>query len=141
MSSFNVFDIASQGMSAQNIRLNTVASNMANAESIAGSEKKAYRAKQPIFQPVQIGADDSFETNVPSNGVKVSHIDESTRPLTKQFSPNHPQADENGYIYPSNVNIIEEMADMISASRTYQTNVEMINTAKELMMQTINLGK
>jgi flagellar basal-body rod protein FlgC len=136
MSLFNIFEIAGSGMSAQMIRLNTTASNIANAESVSSSTESTYRARQPVFSTVfheQLGA--------MSAGVKVDDIVESAAPLRQEYNPNHPMANKDGYIYLPNVNVIEEMANMISASRSYQTNVEVINTSKQLMTRTLRLGQ
>ena len=137
MGLFNIFDVAGSGMSAQTVRLNTVASNMANAEVISGTEEGAYRARQPVFSAV-MQAIGSGHATVP---VEVSDIVESQAPVNKQYSPAHPEADQDGYIYTSNVNMVEEMANMISASRSYQSNVEVANTSKQLLMETLRLGQ
>src|SRR5262249_40089212 len=129
------------GMSAQSVRLNTVASNLANADSVAGNPTDAYHSRHPVFKTVQMQTDAFAPTSADKAGVKVSHIVESTADTQAKYDPTHPMADNNGYIYMSNVNVVQEMADMISASRTYQTNAQILNTTKELMMQTINLGR
>jgi flagellar basal-body rod protein FlgC len=139
MSTFSIFEIAGMGMSAQNLRLNTIASNIANADTVGKNEKETYREKLPVFQNVNLNNDDMEMAAI--NGVKVVSVVDSTKPLISKYEPSHPHADENGYIYKSNVSIVEAMADMISASKTYQTNAQLISTAKELMHQTINLGK
>ena len=137
MGLFNIFDVAGSGMSAQTVRLNTVASNMANAEVVSGTEEGAYRARQPVFSAVMQAMGGGHET-VP---VEVSDIVESQAPVNKQYSPAHPEADQDGYIYTSNVNMVEEMANMISASRSYQSNVEVANTSKQLLIETLRLGQ
>jgi len=139
MSLFQVFDIAGSGMSAQAIRLNTVSSNMANAKNVSSNPQDIYRAKNPVFQSVmrELTGGDS----VSGTGVKVLRIDESQTEGRKLYNPNNPMADKEGYVYQSNVNVIEEMANMISASRSYQNNVEVMNTAKQLMTATIRLGE
>ncbi|MDX1697823.1 MAG: flagellar basal body rod protein FlgC [Thiohalobacterales bacterium] len=137
MGLFNIFDVAGSGMSAQTVRLNTVASNMANAEVISGTEEGAYRARQPVFAAV-MQAMGNNHANVP---VEVKGVIESEAPVNKQYSPAHPAADADGYIYTSNVNMVEEMANMISASRSYQSNVEVANTSQQLLMETLRLGK
>lgn len=137
MGLFNVFNIAGSGMSAQTVRLNTVASNMANAEVVSGSEETAYHARQPVFSAVMR----AMGNNNASVPVEVTEVIESQAPVNKQYSPAHPQADEDGYIYTSNVNMIEEMANMISASRSYQSNVEVANTSKQLLLDTLRLGQ
>ncbi len=141
MSSFGIFDIAGQGMSAQNIRLNAVASNMANAETVGSTPEDAYHAKYPIFASVSIQTDPFQSEASVGKGVKVSSIVDSTKPLNMKYDPSHPKANKDGFIYQSNVNVVQEMADMISASRSYQTNAQMLNTAKELIQNTLNLGR
>jgi len=137
MGLFNVFNVAGSGMSAQTVRLNTVASNMANAEVVSGTEEGAYRARQPVFSAV-MQAMGNNHSNVP---VEVSGVVESQAPVNKLYSPAHPEADKDGYVYSSNVNMVEEMANMISASRSYQSNVEVANTSKKLLMDTLRLGQ
>jgi flagellar basal-body rod protein FlgC len=141
MSSFSLFDIAGMGMSAQHIRLNTVASNMANADTVGSSKQETYRAKHPVFSVVTLESQGISDLSGAGAGVKVDNIIESDKPLVMRYDPSHPKADENGYIYMPNVNIVQEMADMISASRSVQINVQMLNTAKDLMQQTLNLGR
>jgi len=137
MGLFNIFNVAGSGMSAQTVRLNTVASNMANAEVVSGTEEGAYRARQPVFAAVMQAMGNNHAT-VP---VEVTGVVESQAPINKQYSPAHPEADSDGYIYTSNVNMVEEMANMISASRSYQSNVEVANTSKQLLMETLRLGQ
>ncbi len=143
MSLTNIFEIAGSGMSAQSIRLNTVSSNIANAESVSSSTGETYRARHPVFAAVQQQVNESFGYSDPQNGrgVKVEGIIESQAELRKQYQPDHPKADQEGYVYYPNVNIVEEMADMISASRSYQNNVEMMNTAKQLIQRVLTLGQ
>jgi len=137
MGLFNIFDIAGSAMSAQTVRLNTVASNMANAEVVSGTEAGAYHARQPVFAAVmnEMG---KTSASVP---VRVSGVVESDAPVNREYSPQHPQADADGYVYMSNVNMVEEMANMISASRSYQSNVEVANTSKQLLLDTLSIGK
>ena len=137
MGLFNIFDIAGSAMSAQTVRLNTVASNMANAEVVSGTEAGAYHARQPVFAAVmnEMG---KTSASVP---VRVTGVVESDAPVNREYSPQHPQADADGYIYMSNVNMVEEMANMISASRSYQSNVEVANTSKQLLLDTLSIGK
>lgn len=137
MSLFNIFDIAGSGMSAQSLRLNTTASNLANADSVSSSYGETYRARQPVFQTVL----DNFDQGYKQGSVKVNGITESQAPLRQEYNPVHPLADENGYIYHSNVDPIAEMANMMSASRSYQNNVEIANTSKQLLLQTLRLGE
>ena len=138
MSMFKVFDVAGSAMSAQSLRLNVTASNMANANSVSSSEGETYRARQPVFAAMLDQASGGQQANV---GVQVKGIVESQAPLQRQFNPNHPMANEEGYVFMPNVNVVEEMANMISASRSYQSNVEVINTAKQLMMRTLTMGQ
>lgn len=138
MSLNSIFNIAGSAMSAQSVRMNTTASNMANAETIAGSEDKIYRAKEPVFATI---LKNGIEDNSMAGGVKVVKIVDSQAPAQKRYEPGNPVADKNGYVYTSNVNTIEEMANMISASRAYQDNVEVMNTAKQMIMSTLKLGQ
>ncbi|HHH48109.1 MAG TPA: flagellar basal body rod protein FlgC [Gammaproteobacteria bacterium] len=137
MSLFKVLDIAGSGMSAQALRLNTTASNMANAETVSSSTNETYRARYPVFAATLNALGEPNR----GAGVDVKGIVESQSPLRKEFAPNHPQADEDGYIYKPNVNMVEEMANMISASRAYQGNVEVAKTSKQLLMRTLSLGE
>ena len=139
MSLFNVFNITGTGMSAQSMRLNTTASNIANADSVSSSIDQTYRARHPVFaaamQKAAAGQDDT------SVGVDVLGIVESNKPLNIEYSPEHPMADQDGYIYKPNVNVIEEMTNMISASQSYQTNVKLAESAKNMLNKTLLLGK
>lgn len=135
MSLISIFNISSSAMNAQSVRLNTTASNLANAESVSSSEAGAYRARQPVFETVM----NSLTGEV--NGVKVTDVVKSDAPILKQYSPGNPMADKEGYIYRSNVNAMEEMANMISASRSYQNNVEVMNTSKQMLISTLRLGQ
>jgi flagellar basal-body rod protein FlgC len=137
MSLFNVLDVAGSGMSAQSVRLNTTASNLANADSVSSSIDETYRARHPVFA-AQI---DSAMREQSSVRVQVKGIVESNRDLIRQYSPDHPMADAQGYIYKPNVNTVEEMANMMSASRSYQTNVQIAEAAKQMLNRTMNLGK
>jgi len=135
MSLMGVFNISSSAMNAQSVRLNTTASNLANAESVSSTEEGAYRARQPVFETVL----NNLTGEV--NGVKITDVVKSEAPVMKQYSPGNPMADKEGYIYRSNVNAMEEMANMISASRSYQNNVQVMNTSKEMLMNTLRLGQ
>lgn len=139
MSLYNVFSIAGTGMSAQSVRLNTTASNIANANTVSSSVDKTYRARQPVFAAELTKA--AKEQQGEAVGVSVKAIVESDQPLKVEYSPNHPMADENGYIYKPNVNVMEEMANMISASRTYQTNVQVADAAKQMLSKTVMMGQ
>jgi flagellar basal-body rod protein FlgC len=133
----NIFDIAARGMSAQMLRLNTVASNLANARSVASTEADAYRAIKPVFRTLY--ADDLEKTGVAS--VDVVDIVAVDRAPEKIFQPGHPKADQEGYIYVAAVDQEEEMVEMLEASRQYENNVEVVSTLRGLMMRTINMGK
>lgn len=137
MSLFNVFDVSGTALHAQTLRLNTTASNMANANTVSSSIDRTYRARHPVFAPML----DDLEQQQQGVGVKVLGIVESSAPIKREFNPNHPLADEEGFISLPNVNIAEEMANMISASRSYQSNIEMMNSAKQMMLRTISLGQ
>ncbi|MDT8404491.1 flagellar basal body rod protein FlgC [Sulfuriflexus sp.] len=140
MSLLGNFDIAGSALSAQTVRLNTVASNLANAETVSGSAEDTYRARMPqfetIFNDAMTGSGDSA-----SMGVQVRQVLESEAAPRQQYQPEHPMADEQGYIWLPNVNAVEEMANMISASRSYQSNVEVMNTSKQLLMRVLSLGQ
>lgn len=142
MSLFNVFNITGSGMSAQSMRLNTTASNIANADSVSSSVDETYRARHPVFaaamQKAAAGQSKSQDSSV---GVQVLGIVESNKPLNVEYSPEHPMADKEGYIYKPNVNVIEEMTNMISASRSYQTNVQLAESAKNMLNKTLQLGQ
>ena len=138
MSLFQIFDVSASAMNAQSVRLNTTASNLANAESVSSSAEQTYRARRPVFAAQFQGA--LGDSSAPQ-GVGVKGIVESQVPLVQEYNPSHPMADKDGYIYKPNVNPIEEMADMISASRSYQTNVQVADTAKNMLTQTLRLGK
>ncbi len=140
MSLFNIFDIAGSGLSAQNVRLNTVASNLANAESVASSPELAYKSRHPVFATKYQNEIANIQSSA-SVGVKTIGVVESQAENAAQFQPGNPLADEDGYIYLSNVNAIEEMTNMMSASSSYQSNVEVLNTSKELILQTLRLGR
>ncbi len=140
MSLFNVFSVSGSALNAETIRLNTTTSNLANAESVNGDATKVYRARHPVFQAMMNTADASFEGQDASSGVRVLGVVESTAPPLKTYQPDHPLADRDGYVYASNVNSIEEMANMISANRSFTTNVEAINTARDLLLKVISMG-
>ena len=137
MSLFKVFDTAGSAMNAQSVRMNVTSSNLANAGSVSGDPNRVYRAKQPVFSTFQ----DALNTQTGRTGVRLDGIVESSAPLSTRFQPDHPEADENGNVYVSNVNAIEEMVNMISASRSYKNNIEIINTTKDLLTQTLSLGR
>lgn len=148
MSLTNVFNIAGTGMNAQSIRLNTTASNIANAETVSSSIEETYKARKPWFQVLEKQWDDvdglNRKLDVRSqvgDGVKIAGIVESDAPLKKRFEPHHPAADEEGYVTYPNVNVVEEMTDMMSSSRSYQMNVEVMKTAKQMLQRTLTLGQ
>jgi len=137
MGLYNVFKIAGSALSAQSVRLNTVSSNLANANTVSSTPEEAYRARQPVFASVL----SSVDGGPASVGVQVAGIVESTAEPQREYQPGNPLADANGYVYKSNVNPVEEMANMISASRSYQNSVEVLNTSKELLLKTLTLGR
>ncbi len=144
MSLSNVFNIAGSAMNAQTIRLNTTASNLANAESVSSSVDETYRSRKPVFAVQQTDplAEPGNEFGpAAGQGVQVLGIVESEAELRQEYNPAHPMADEQGYVYYPNVNVVEEMADMISASRSFQINTEIMNTAKQMLQQTLRLGQ
>ncbi|MDP9109476.1 MAG: flagellar basal body rod protein FlgC [Pseudomonadota bacterium] len=134
MSLFSIFNVAGSAMSAQSQRLNVVASNIANADSTTSSNGQVYKAKQVVFSAVPVDG-------AASSGVKVQQVVEDTAPPRLVYDPKHPQADEKGYVAMPNVNVVEEMVNMISASRSYQTNVETMNAAKSLLLKTLTIGQ
>ena len=134
MSLFKVFDVSSSAISAQSQRLNVVASNLANAESVAGPDGKPYKARQVVFQTQMAGNDPA------SAGVSVSQVVEDNAPPRRVHDPQNPAADAEGYVNLPNVNPVEEMVNMISASRGYQSNVDVMNTAKSLLQKVLQLG-
>jgi flagellar basal-body rod protein FlgC len=136
MSSFKIFDIAGSGMSAQSVRLNTVASNLANADSVSHTPQGVYRARHPVFQALLPTNGDNS-----SAGVGVVGIAESKAAPETRYDPGNPLADAQGYVYAPSVNVVEEMTDMISASRSYQNNVEVLSTTRDLMLATLKLGQ
>ncbi|MBJ7278225.1 flagellar basal body rod protein FlgC [Marinobacter salarius] len=148
MSLGNIFDIAGSGMTAQSLRLNTTASNIANAETASSSTDQTYRARKPVFAAIQqsmlnpsqqgmaFGNDDG-----PGAGVRVEGIVESNAELQMRYEPDHPAANEDGYVFYPNVNVVEEMADMMSSSRSFQMNVDIMNSAKSMMQRILTLGQ
>jgi flagellar basal-body rod protein FlgC len=134
MSMFRIFNISGSAVSAQSQRLNAVASNLANADTVAGPDGSAYKARQVVFQTEMMG-------QVGAAGVKVAQVTESDAPGRRVLEPTNPKADADGYVVYSNVNPIEEMVNMISASRSYQNNIEVMNTAKSLLLKTLQMGQ
>lgn len=134
MSLFSVFSISSSALSAQSKRLNVVASNLANADSAAGPDGTPYKARQVVFQSAAQGPGEA-------EGVRVSGVVESDAPARRVHAPQHPMADAEGYLTQSNVSVVDEMVNMISASRAYQNNAEVMNTARQLMSRTLQMGQ
>lgn len=166
MGLYSIFDIAGSGMSAQSVRLNTVASNMANVNSISSSINKTYRAREPVFQTVAMtgpmvskydknyrimknsayssggqGISQSHVYGKGNVGVRVQGVIEKTSPPLKEYNPKHPLADKNGFVYRPNVNVMEEMTNMISASKSYEMNVNVADSAKRMLQKTLSLGE
>lgn len=145
----NIFDIAGTGMNAQSLRLNTTASNLANAQSASSSVNEVYRSRQPVFAAIQQNAmrasvtEGAYSDNEvdAAAGVQVLGIVESDAPLQRRYEPTHPKADDEGYVYYPNVNPVEEMANMIAASRSFQMNVEVMNSAKQMVQRVLTLGQ
>jgi len=137
MSMMNIFNVSGSAASAQSQRLNVVASNLANADTVAGPDGQAYKARQVTFQTQLVGAQNDPTTA----GVKVGSITEDQTAGRRVHDPKHPSADADGYVTYSNVNAVEEMVNMISASRSYQNNIEVMNTAKSLLMKTLQMGQ
>ena len=134
MSMFSIFSVSGSAISSQSQRLNVVASNLANVDAVAGPDGSAYKARQVVFETTPMGADSA-------SGVRVKSIKESDQPGRRLHDPSHPSADAEGYVTHSNVNAVEEMVNMISASRSYQNNVEVMNTAKTLLLKTLQMGQ
>ncbi|MBR7778096.1 flagellar basal body rod protein FlgC [Undibacterium rugosum] len=134
MSLFNVFNVAGSAMSAQSQRLNVVSSNLANADSVTSSNGQPYKAKQVVFSAVPV-------EGTPATAVRVKEVLEDATAPKLHYDPKHPMADEKGYVAMPNVNVVEEMVNMISASRSYQTNVETMNAAKTMLLKTLTLGQ
>jgi len=138
MSMFRIFEVAGSAVSAQSQRLNVVASNLANVDTVAGPDGQAYKARQVVFQTVLMGAREQPEG---AAGVKVTTVREDDTPGRRVHDPKHPSADADGYVTYSNVNAVEEMVNMISASRSYQNSVEVMNTARSLLQKTLQMGQ
>ena len=134
MSLFKVFNVSGSAVSAQSQRLNVVSSNLANAESVAGPDGKPYKGRQVLFQTQMMDAEQT------AAGVRVAAVVEDSAAPRRVHDPDHPLADETGYVTMSNVNVVEEMVNMISASRSYQTNIDVMNTAKSLLQKTLQMG-
>jgi flagellar basal-body rod protein FlgC len=131
MSGFGIFDIAGSALAAQSVRLNTVASNLANAESVSGDPNTVFRPKEPVFEATPVADGESLP------GVRVKEVAENTAAPLKRYEPGHPLADPEGYVYAPPVDAVAQMVNMISAARSYQANVEVMNTARDLTLRTI----
>jgi flagellar basal-body rod protein FlgC len=131
---FSIFSVSGSAISAQSQRLNVVASNLANVDAVAGPDGQAYKAREVVFQTAPMGPEGAA-------GVKVKDVTENNTPGRRVHNPEHPLADAQGYVTHSNVNAVDEMVNMISASRSYQNNVEVMNTAKSLLLKTLQLGQ
>ncbi len=134
MSLFNIFDVAGSAMTAQAQRLNVVASNLANADSTTSANGQPYRAKQVVFSATPVAGGTA-------QGVKVTAVVEDNSPMKMVYDPKHPMANAQGYVAMPNVNVVDEMVNMISASRSYQNNVEVMNTSKTLLLRTLTIGQ
>ncbi|HEY9119451.1 MAG TPA: flagellar basal body rod protein FlgC [Marinobacter sp.] len=148
MSLGSIFDIAGSGMTAQSLRLNTTASNIANAETASSSTEQTYRARKPVFAAIQQSMLNPSQQGLafdsdqgPGAGVRVEGIVESDAELQMRYQPDHPAANEEGYVFYPNVNVVEEMADMMSSSRSFQMNVDIMNSAKSMMQRILTLGQ
>ncbi len=136
----NIFSIAGTALSAQTIRMNTTASNLANAGSVSPTEAEAFRAKRPVFRALVEQADLNAGFNT-LGGVKVKEVVDSTEPVRKVHDPGNPEANDEGFVFLSNVNEVTEMVEMVAASRSFQNNVEVVTTARQLMMRTLDISK
>ena len=135
MALFDNFDLAGSAMSAQSLRLNLTASNMANANTISGDKQEVFKARHPVFRAVM------HEAQAHTTGVQMAGVLEDQTEALAQFSPGHPLADEEGYVYSPNISVVEEMVNMMSASRSFQANVEVLNTTKQMLQRTLSLGQ
>jgi flagellar basal-body rod protein FlgC len=136
----NIFEIAGTALTAQTIRMNTTASNLANAGTVSSSEEEAYRAKRPVFRALVDQADLNAGFNT-LGGVKVKAVVDSTEPVRKVHDPGNPEANDEGFVFLSNVNEVTEMVDMVASSRSFQNNIEVVTTARQLMMRTLEITK
>jgi flagellar basal-body rod protein FlgC len=135
MSGFSIFDVAGSALAAQSVRLNTVASNLANADAVAGSPEAVYRAREPVFEAAPIDGDPG------TAGVRIAAVRESEAEAVKRYAPGHPLADPQGYVYAPRIDAVEQMVNMISAARSYQANVEVMNAARDLTLRTLAMGR
>lgn len=141
MSLFNVFDVAGSAMNAQSMRLNVTASNLANADAVSTTAAGAYRARHPVFQTALMGANANAADEGAAAGVRVLGVVQSDTTPVRRHDPGNPLADAEGYVWGSNVNPVEEMANMISASRSYQGSVEVMTTSRDLLLKTLAMGR
>ncbi|MEE4280179.1 MAG: flagellar basal body rod protein FlgC [Halieaceae bacterium] len=139
MSLFNAIDVAATSLEAQTVRLNTISSNLANAQGVSSTPEGAYRARYPVFEAVY--SETLQATGSEAAGVRVSGVIESDLPARREFAPSHPMANEEGFIYRPAVNTIDEMTNMMEASRSFQDSIEAMNTAKQLILRTLTLGR
>ena len=138
----NIFGIAGTALNAQLTRMNATASNLANAGTVATTSEEAFRAKRPMFKTIvdeMLNKSDTHNGQDTKGGVKIDKLVDDPGPVRRQFDPHNPLADKDGYIYQSNVNEVSEMVEMMAAARSYQNNVETVNTAKHLMMRTLDM--
>ena len=135
MSNLPIFDVAGSAMNAQQVRLSTVASNLANADSVSGNPDEVFHAKLPVFTATPVAGDPALA------GVQATQVIDSNAAPVKRYEPGHPLADAQGYVYAPDIDPVAQMVDLISASRSYQAIVEVFNSAKELAMATLNLGR
>lgn len=138
MSSFKIFDIAGSALSAQSVRLNTVASNLANANTVSGDKESVYKARYPVFETVIAGVGRDAGA---SASVRVTEVIESEKVPLARYEPGNPVADADGFVYAPDINPVEQMVDMISASRSYQNSIEVMNSSKEMLLATLRLGQ
>jgi flagellar basal-body rod protein FlgC len=141
MSLDNIFGIGGSALNAQTVRMNAVASNLANAGTVAGSDSEAFRGKRAVFKAIMADQLNGNSNENNKGGVKVTEITDDPSPIKRMHDPGNPQADKDGYVYLSNVNEMTEMVEMMAANRSYQNNVEVINTARQLMMRTLDIIK
>lgn len=135
MSNLPIFDVAGSAMNAQSVRLSTVASNLANADSVSGDPDAVFRAKMPVFRTEAVNGNPALA------GVRATEVQDSSAAPIKRYEPGHPLADANGYVYAPDIDPVAQMVDLISASRSYQANVEVFNSAKDMAMATLNMGR
>lgn len=140
MSLFNAISVAATSLDAQSARLNTISSNLANANTVSSSAQETYRAQYPVFEAMfnELASGNGMDA---VSGVRVSGITQSELPAVKEYVPSHPMADDEGFIYRPAINSVEEMSNMMEASRSYQDNIEAMNTAKQLILRTLTLGR